>query len=46
MHYWVVGRRNADKFEKVSIFQMPDRAERQRLEGLDVVRQNVKVNLC
>ncbi|KAK0218828.1 hypothetical protein IW262DRAFT_1297962 [Armillaria fumosa] len=46
MHYWVVGRWNADKFEKVSIFQMPDRAERQRLEGLDVVRHNVKANLC
>ncbi|KAK0436390.1 hypothetical protein EV421DRAFT_1908007 [Armillaria borealis] len=46
LHHWVVGRRNADKFEKVSIFQMPDRAERQRLEGLDVVRQNVKVDLC
>ncbi|KAK0234744.1 hypothetical protein EDD85DRAFT_845177 [Armillaria nabsnona] len=42
----VVGHRNADKFEKVSIFQMPDRVERQRLEGLDVVRQNVKVDLC
>ncbi|KAG8855503.1 hypothetical protein FRB96_007007 [Tulasnella sp. 330] len=42
---WVVGHMNEDRFTKVSTFQIFDRAERQRLLSMRVVRKYAKIIL-
>ncbi|KAK0437168.1 hypothetical protein EV421DRAFT_1075529 [Armillaria borealis] len=45
MMFWVVGRRREGKFEKVSVFQVPDAEERVALERSGFVKEKVEVDL-
>ncbi|KAK0472427.1 hypothetical protein EDD18DRAFT_1301953 [Armillaria luteobubalina] len=46
-HFWVIGRRLRDgRFKKVSVFSMPDKEERRRLQELGIARYHAKMVFC
>ncbi len=46
-HFWVIGwRRQGGKFQKVSVFSIPDEEERRRLQELGIAKYHSKMVLC